>query len=342
VEYWLHGFPMPRQTAALAADAEAQGFDGLMLADSPVLVGDPWIELAVAAHATSRLRLGVAVTNPIIRHPAVIASATATLQIESGGRALLVIGRGDSAVLQLGIRPAATAQLARAVAEIKAFLRGDDVPTVGGEAARMRWIAPYAPAEVPVSVAATGPATIALGAREAGRVDLTVGADPDRVGWAIAEARRAVAADGKPPSVGAFVNVAVHPDVRVARDLVRGSAAIFAHFVSQGSAELLPAQDRAVVEQLGRAYQEQSHGLRTASHSATLPDAFLDRFAVVGPAAECADRLRRLGDLGLDRIIVVPASRDADRELVAASSRRFAEEVLPGLRRHGSGSVSRG
>ena len=72
--------------------------------------------------------------------------------------------------------------------------------------------------------------------------------------------------------------------------------------------------------------------LRAASHSAVLPDEFLDRFTVVGPADHCAERLRELAGLGLDRIIMVPASRDADPELVAASNRHFAEEVIPRLR----------
>jgi alkanesulfonate monooxygenase SsuD/methylene tetrahydromethanopterin reductase-like flavin-dependent oxidoreductase (luciferase family) len=113
-----------------------------MLADSENLVGDPYVELALAARDTTRLRLAVAVTNPVTRHPAVTASAIATLQIESGGRAVLVLGRGDSAVLQLGMRPATTAQLERAVGDVRAFLRGEDVPTATGARASMAWIAP--------------------------------------------------------------------------------------------------------------------------------------------------------------------------------------------------------
>jgi len=57
-EIWLHGFPIPRGTVELAARAEGWGFDGLLLADSENLVGDPYVELALAARATERLRLG--------------------------------------------------------------------------------------------------------------------------------------------------------------------------------------------------------------------------------------------------------------------------------------------
>ena len=331
-EVWLHGFPVPRRAVDLAVRAEARGFDGLLLADSETLVGDPYVELALAARETRSLRLGPAVTNPVTRHPAVTAAAVATLQAESGGRAVVVLGRGDSAVRQVGLRPATTAELEEGLARLQAFLRGDAVVSPGDVAARMGWVGSSGAGDVPVSVAATGPATIALGARRCGRVELTVGADPRRVAWAVAAARDAVRDTGAHLSLGAFVNVAVSGDVAEARQLVRGSAAIFAHLVGEGPAGVLPDGDRAVLERVRTAYDEAAHGLTTAGHAALLPDAFLDRFTVAGPPDHCVARLRELADLGLDRIIVVPGSRDADPDLLAESDELFATEVLPGLR----------
>ena len=55
-ELWLHGFPIPRHAVDLATQAEGWGFDGLLLAYSENLVGDPYVELALAARATERLR----------------------------------------------------------------------------------------------------------------------------------------------------------------------------------------------------------------------------------------------------------------------------------------------
>lgn len=324
-EVWLHGFPTPGRTAAEAAAAEAAGFDGMLLADSTMLVADPYAELLLAARETTRLRLGPGVTNPITRHPAVTAAAIATLQIESGGRAVLVVGRGDSAVLQLGLRPATTPVLDAALGTLDTCLHGR------GPTPPMAWLRPFAMPEVPISVAATGPATIALGARHTGRLDLTVGADPDRVADAVDVARRA-APDAGRLSIGAFVNVAVHRDPTVARDLVRGSAAIFAHFVSQGPIDALPAREREVVAGLGAAYAEARHGLRTAAHATALPDDFLDLFTVTGDPAHCTKRLRELAELGLDRIVVVPASRDADPAPAAVAMRNLTDEVLPALR----------
>jgi 5,10-methylenetetrahydromethanopterin reductase len=330
-EIYLHGFPIPGRTVELAVEAEQWGFDGLLLADSENLVGDPYVELTLASRATKRLRLGPAVTNPLTRHPAVTAAAIATLQVESKGRAVIVFGRGDSAVLQLGLQPATTAQLEQGLTQLQGFLSGEEVELGEGRQARMAWVAALHPTKVPVDVAATGPRTIAVGAQHAERVTFTVGADPYRVSWAVEEARRA-AASGEGVSLGAFVNFAVHSDIAVARNLVRGSVAIFAHFVSEGQLDVLSEEDRKVVQRLGAAYEERSHGLSTAEHATLLPDDFVDRFAVVGSAEQCIERLRGLLQLGLERLVMVPGSRDADPVLVAESNARFASEVLPALR----------
>ena len=56
--------------------------------------------------ATRRLRLGIAVTNPYLRLPAVAAAAGVTLQELSGGRIALGFGTGGGWALEpLGIRP---------------------------------------------------------------------------------------------------------------------------------------------------------------------------------------------------------------------------------------------
>ena len=101
----MHGFPVPGRTAHLARQAEDLGFDGLLLADSQNLVGDPFVELGVAAGATSRIGLGTGIVNLVTRHPAVVAAAITSVQVESGGRAVLGVGRGDSSLAQLGLAP---------------------------------------------------------------------------------------------------------------------------------------------------------------------------------------------------------------------------------------------
>jgi len=71
----------------MARMLEDSGFDGIGIVDTQNLPRTRTPSCALAAHATKHLKLRTAVTNPVTRHPAVTASAIATVQAESGGRA---------------------------------------------------------------------------------------------------------------------------------------------------------------------------------------------------------------------------------------------------------------
>jgi 5,10-methylenetetrahydromethanopterin reductase len=332
----MHGFPIPGQTQPLAVRAEELGFDGLLLADSQNLVGDPFVELGLLTRVTTRLGLGTGIVNPVTRHPAVVASAMASVQAESGGRAVLGLGRGDSSLGQIGIKPPTTNQLALFIRRVRGYLRGEEVD-LNGRPSRIAWIAAAGLTPPPVELAATGPRTIALAATASDRVLLTLGADPDRIAGAIQLARDARQAAGLAPDqlrVGAFLNVGCDPDLAEARNLVRGSAAIFARFsaMSAAAATGLDRHDGRVVADAGSGYDLNRHGLARASSAGALDDEFLDRFAVLGPAQRCIDRLRELIGLGLDRIVLVPGSRDSDPALLDRTNAALAREVLPALR----------
>jgi 5,10-methylenetetrahydromethanopterin reductase len=336
VQVFKHLFPVPGRCVPAAVAAEAAGFDGVLLADSQNLVGDPFVELGRIAAATTALRMGTGTVNPVTRHPAVVAGAIATVHAESAGRAVLGVGRGDSSLAQLGEPPARTAQLLAFVDQVRGYLRGELVQRNGSES-RIGWIGGLGLPPVEVELTVTGPAGIAAAATRSDRVMLTVGAEPDRIAASVELARKARAAAGLDPAglrVGAYLNVGVHPDPAVACGLVRGSTAIFAHFGSMSAASraAVSAESAAVIGALGRAYDEARHGLSTAGHVTTLDDDFVRRFAVAGPPAECTARLRELIGLGLDRIVVVAGSRDADPDLLADTDSRFEHEVLPALR----------
>jgi 5,10-methylenetetrahydromethanopterin reductase len=329
MEAWMHTFAFSHRVAQRAREVEAWGFAGLLVADSQNLNADVWVELALAGAATERIGLGPGVTNPVTRHPAVTASAALTLQQETGGRAVLGLGRGDSALAQIGREPVPASELEEALTAVQGYLRGEEV-VLAGTPSRIRWAGETGQPKVPVTVAATGPRVIGLAARHAERVDLTVGAEPERVRWAIETAR--AAAPGRDVSLGAFLNVAVHPDRAVARDLVRGSVAIFARFATEGAPETgLSDVTRTGIERLADGYDESRHGDAAAPHARELEDEFIDRFALVGSAEEVLERLAELAELDIERIVVVPGSLDADPNLVAQSDERFAQEVLPRL-----------
>src|SRR5712664_650078 len=105
IEVFTGAAPQPRTSAASAHKAEDAGWTGLTFTDSQSLSGDPYVAMIVAAAATTTLRLATGVTNPLTRHPSVAASAITSVDLESGGRAELGIGRGDSALAHIGLAP---------------------------------------------------------------------------------------------------------------------------------------------------------------------------------------------------------------------------------------------
>ena len=83
---------------------EQAGFDAIGVGDSPSLYPEVYSQATVVALNTNRVMFGPRVTNPITRHPTVTASAIATVDELSGGRAVLGIGTGDSAAYNAGER----------------------------------------------------------------------------------------------------------------------------------------------------------------------------------------------------------------------------------------------
>lgn len=327
-------FPLPGRAGAMAAMVEAAGWDGIYFADTQNLTGEVYVSLGLAAASTERMTLATGVTNPVTRHPAVTASAIATVQVASGGRAVLGIGRGDSSLGYLGRGPASVATFETCLRRLRGYLRGDDVD-LDGSSSRNVWIAEAATAPVPIDVAATGPRVIALAARYADRVTFAVGADPQRIRDAIALVRAEREAFGLDPtsiSVGAYVNVVAHPEVAAARRLARGGAASFAHFSGMSGAPKTNTADDKVFAAINEKYDMAGHAQAGADHAAAIPDEFIDRFAVVGPVEHCISRLSELIEAGAERLVVVPGSRDADPYEVGASIERLAGEVLPALR----------
>src|SRR3978361_321780 len=116
-----------RGAARAAQEIEAAGWDGMLVVDSQNLSGDPYVALAMAATATTRIGLGTGVTNCVTRHAAATAAAIASVDRISNGRAVLGIGRGDSALAHLGRAPARPKVFERYLRQLQAYLRGEAV-----------------------------------------------------------------------------------------------------------------------------------------------------------------------------------------------------------------------
>ena len=336
VQVWASRLPEAGPIELQAERAEQQGWDGITLTDSQNLIGDPFVAAALGSRVTERLRFGTGVTNLFTRHPATLAGTAVTVQVETGGRFVLGVGRGDTALFHLGRKPQPVAAFAAAVEDLQAYLSGGSVDCDGFDS-RLRWLDRVQQPKVPVDIAPSGPRMLELAGRHADYVTLAVGADPGRITWALDLVRKAAADAGRAETdltLGAYVNVGCHPDLDTARSMIGGGVAAFAHFSAMpGSTGAgLADGDREIVAEVGRRYDSNHHLNNAADHTSPMDGDFIERFGVVGPPERCVERLADLAALGLERFVLIGPTFGTDRDDARTAHELLASEVLPGLK----------
>lgn len=315
----------PRSLAARAVRLESDGWDGASIVDSQCLIGDAFAVLTLASAATTTLKLGTGTTNPISRHPSVLANAAATLQLISDGRMSLGIGRGDSALAYIGAPPVPVPYFARALEAIQNYLKGKGIPVEeaagfvtgvpvgtegvaiahGPETSKLEWL-PSDLAPVEVEVAASGPKVISIAARHADCISFSLGADPDRLRWAISVAEEQLEKDGRDPAsikFGAYIPLYPHHDLAYARELSRGMVASHSRFSVMNRRTVGPVSEkqRANLERVADTYDMKNHGQSAGRHAEALDDEYIDQFALVGEPGRCVDRIGELVEMGIER-----------------------------------------
>jgi 5,10-methylenetetrahydromethanopterin reductase len=331
LEFGTTGFYPPLQGAAIAKASEDMGFDVQMFSENHTRVPDAFGEMRDAARATERIRLLCGPVNFVTRHPGVIAAAIVPIQAVSGGRAVCGVASGDSAVAAAGRRPQPVAGLERDLGALRAYLQGRDVAFPGGPRSRLEWADGLSVPPVPIEMVCSGPKAIAVAARLADRVGLSVGANPERIGWAlrIIEANLAEAGrDRDTVRVGAFVPLAVTSDRTSGRSEIRTRVAGWAHMSSFKGNDLSqqPEIMRRVTTALREGYDYRYHhpgAPRDNPNTAACDEEFGDWFGVGGPPSYIVERLGQLVEMGIDCFTCA---------LPVPERERFAAEVMPALR----------
>ncbi len=313
--------------------AEAMGFDHVGVADSQSLARELYVSLGVVAASTERVLLGPTVSNPLTRHPAVAASAIASINELSKGRAFLGLGSGDSAVLNLGLRPARLAELHHYIQSVREMLAGDTAE-FRGDRAHVRWSS----TAIPIAMSAEGPRTLAMAGSVADAAIIHTGLTPNVLQDTVARIREGERAAGREEgsaSVWAFAKCNIADDPGEAVDEIKMALAASGHHAFRFTLEgkNVPEQFREAVSVLHREYEAAEHEQVGQTRNSTLTDElgltdyFADRFAIVGTPEQCRAKTRAIFDAGVD-VLLITAIGPSPETII----RRYGEEVIAPLR----------
>jgi 5,10-methylenetetrahydromethanopterin reductase len=313
--------------------AESVGFSLVGVADSQSVFRELYTTMALCAQATRRVLIGPSVTNPVTRHPAVAASGIATVDEIAPGRTFFGIGSGDSAILNLAERPATLADMRAYIAAVRALHTRRETEW-RGRTARLTW----APRAVPIYLSAEGPRTLELAGEIADGVIVNVGLEPSLVRDAVAHVHAGARRAGRNPAavdLWCMVRANVTDDVAAGIDEIRMELASNAHHVFRFTLEgkHVPGELADAIRRVQKGYQPAAHEALGPSPNAQLLDAepalrayLADRFAVVGPPAACAEKLRAVMDAGITGFLVTGFVAERTRLIHA-----LGERVLPRL-----------
>jgi probable F420-dependent oxidoreductase len=314
---------------ALTRQAEASGFEYGWIFDSHVLWLEPYPMLTLMAVNTEKMRLGTCVTNPATRDITVTASLFATLNLISGGRMQLGIGRGDSSRRVLGKKPVTPAELEQAVNAFRNLTSMKEID-FEGRLTRLTWADGGVP---PVWVAGYGPKVLEMAGRVADGVILQF-ADPDLIAWCVSFVKKGADAAGRDASKIEIMSAApvwVSDDLKVGRDHVRWFPALVSNhvvdLVSRYKPEDLPPALTSYVRGRGK-YDYLHHCEVDSSNADFVSDEVTDRFCLLGPAEAHIEKLHALARAGVTQFNIYLMCGDEEDTL-----EKYKEKILPAFRK---------
>jgi 5,10-methylenetetrahydromethanopterin reductase len=292
-----------REFAAHAKRAEDLGFGTFWVPEDPFYRGAFTVASAIAC-GTSKIKIGLGIVNPYLRHPALTAMEFAALDEISDGRAMLGIGAGlkDWIEGRLKIpytRP--TTAMRESIEIIRRFFRGEEVTYPGRVFQTERIKLSFKPvrAEIPIYLGVLGPKNLELTGAAADGLLLSVMSSPAYVKFAMEHVRRGLAKSARDSGsfeVGGYILSSISEDERAARDRLRPFVAILISLMAPqpttpifAAAGLPPNTIAAFGESFAR-------GNVPAD---MVTDEMLDTFTIAGSPARCRENLSRLIEAGM-------------------------------------------
>ncbi|MGZ8530953.1 MAG: LLM class flavin-dependent oxidoreductase [Candidatus Binatia bacterium] len=287
----------------LAKVSEAVGFSHIWVGDSHLIWREAYINMTAMMLNTTKVKLGTGVTNPLTRHPSVLASGYATLEEYSPGRMIVGIGLGDSSVETMGMKPSTLANFEKSLEQMRQILDGKEAQLPTG---KIHLLHPTK-TRVPIYIAASGPKMLELSGRIADGIIVLVGVADDY----IAHAKEKIAAGAKAAGRKlADINLVLWVPCAVsetanAKDAVKAHVA---RVVAHPLPYVLDPNEQKVLQEIRKTYDYYHHMDQQANHAEVIPDWLVDKFAIAGSVAQCKAQIERIKKTGVQQIAIIPYS----------------------------------
>jgi 5,10-methylenetetrahydromethanopterin reductase len=291
-----------KEFVAHAQLAESLGF-GTFWIPEDLYRGAFTLASAIASN-TKRMRIGMGILNPYVRHPATIAMELGALEEISDGRIVLGIGAGLRMWIegQLGIPYVKPAAAMRETIEIvRALFGGGDVTYQGKVFKVSNLNLHFRPprARVPAYLGVLGPKNLEMAGQIADGLILSVMTSPAYARYAIDHVRAGAAKAGRTLDdfeICANLFISISEDEKAARDAVRPFMATLLSFMtSQADHPLFTVAgfEPGEIRQFGEA---------VANGQSPVPlvtDKFVDAFAIAGSPERCCDAIANTIEAGV-------------------------------------------
>ena len=293
----------PREFVAQAKQAEDAGFGTFWVPEDPFYRGAFTVASAIAC-GTSKIKIGLGIVNPYLRHPALTAMEFAALDELADGRAILGIGAGLKDWIEGRLKipyKMPTSAMRETVEIVRRFFRGEELSFAGRvfNAERVKLSFKPARSEIPIYLGILGPKNCELTGEVADGLLLSIMSSPAYVRFALEHARQGLKKSGRSESnfnVAAYIFSSISEDERAARDRLRPIVAIMISLMAPQpntplfSAAGLPAE---TIVKFGESFA------RGKLPTDMVTDEMLDTFTIAGSPARCRENLSRLVEAGV-------------------------------------------
>ncbi len=321
-------------TVANMALAESVGFTHGWIPDSHIIWSECFQYLTLCAEATESMKLGTMVTSPVTRHETVVASSISTLDEISGGRAILGLGRGDSAVRTLGMKPARVDDFKISVERMIRLCRGGEIDC-NGVAVQIPWRAGRADS-MPLYVAAYGPKVLEFAGTVADGVILQI-ASPVIIKWCVEQLKKGADKAGRSLQeidIVAAASCCVGDDAEYCLNLARPFPATVSNHIKDIlktiSRDEMPEELSRVVDLIDD-YDYLAHGKMGASHADAVPDEMVRDYTIIGTVDECRDKVAQLKEVGVTQVAIYNMTEEMGQpdSVTRGNIEAFGRAIIP-------------